>query len=183
MSLRDLLIKNKHAILEKWFDIALGVYAEQGQTFFKKQKDRFANPVGHTTSEGIESIYDELLKETESDKLPLFLENIMRIRAVQDFSASDALSFIPGLKRIIREQLGSMLLQKEIAEEWAAFESKVDRLALLGFDAYTNSRQRLFDSRVNEVRTRAARLLKMAGIGYDIPVEEKGVKNGKADNA
>ena len=78
MDLKNLLQENRSRIIKKWCDVVLSSYPEQSQKFLKKQKDRFQNPVGHTVYEGIQSIYDEFLKESESDEMALFLDNIVR---------------------------------------------------------------------------------------------------------
>ena len=168
MSLKELLQKKRVQIVKKWCDAILHTYPEQSKGFLKK-KDRFGNPVGHTIAEAIESIYDELLQAGESDKIPLFLDNILRVRAVQDFCPSKAVGFVFELKRVIREELGSELLHNGLFEEWAAFESKIDGLALLCFDIYSKCRQKIFDIRLREVKNQSHRLLKMAGLVYELP--------------
>ncbi len=182
MSLKNLLLQKRSPIVKKWCDVVLCTYPEQSRTFLKKQKDRFANPVGRTIFEGIESIYDELLQEADADKISLFLDNIVRVRAVQDFSPSHAVGFIFGLKKVIREELGSEILKEGLAEEWAAFESKIDGLALLCFDIYTACRQKISDIRVDEVRRRSSKLLKMAGLLYEVPEEEGDLKEDNVNN-
>ncbi len=169
MSLADLLAEKRVSVVRKWCNLVLETYPEQSRKFLKKQKDRFANPVGRTIVEGIESIYDELLHEANSDKISLYLDNIIRVRAVQDFSPSRSINFVFGLKRIIREALKEEILQGDISKELLAFESRIDGLALLCFDIYSQCRQRLSDIRVNEVKNQSARLLKMAGLVYEIP--------------
>jgi hypothetical protein len=173
MKLADFLTQKRSPIVKKWCDLILHTYPEQSQSFLRKQKNRFANPVGRTIFEGIESIYDELVGEADSDKLSLFLDNIVRVRAVQEFTPSKAVGFIFGLKRIIREELQSEILQSGLSEELAAFDTRVDGLALLCFDIYTECRQKIFDIRVNEVKNQSSGLLKMAGLVYEIPDTEQ----------
>lgn len=168
MDLKSLLLKKRSPIVKQWCDVVRHSYPDQSQNFLKK-KDRFGNPIGYTIAEGIESMYDELLQETRCDKIPLVFENMMKVRAVQDFSPSRAVAFAFGLKKVIRKELGSELLKDGISEEWAAFESKIDGLALLCFDIYTQCRQKIFDIRVHEVKNQSHRLLKMAGLAYDLP--------------
>ena len=117
MDLNNLLQEKRSHIVKKWCDVVLSSYPEQSQKFMRNQKDGIANPVGCTITEGIESIFDELLKESESDEVALFLDNIIRVRAIQDFTPSQAVSFIFGLKDIIREVLREELKQGGISEE------------------------------------------------------------------
>jgi len=182
MDLKNLLQEKRSDIIKKWCHALLSTYPEQSQNFLRHQKDDIANPVGCTISEGIESIYDELLKESESDEILLFLDNIIRVRAIQDFAPSQAVSFVFGLKDIIREVHESEIRQGEISEELVVFESKIDGLALLCFDIYNQCRQKIFQIRVNEVRNESSRLLKMAGLVYEIPEIDGDLKEDKVNN-
>jgi hypothetical protein len=182
MSLKDFLRKKRSRIVKKWCDIVLETYPQESQSFFKKQKDRFANPVGQTISEGIASIYDELLEEGDSDKISLFLDNIIRVRAIQDFSPSQAIGFVFGLKRIIREQLKDEIQEGHIAEELAAFESRIDALGLLSFDIYSACRQKIADIKVDSMKRHSSTLLKMTGLVYELPETEGGSEEGEVNN-
>jgi len=182
MDLSDLLAEKKSPVVEKWCDLILEAYPEEGQRFFSKQKDQFANPVGRSVFEGAESIYDELLGEADADKISLFLDNIIRVRAIQDLLPSQATGFIFGLKKIIGEELGDQLQQEGLSEEWAAFKSRIDGLVLMCFDIYTECRQRVFDIRVKELRNQSHRLLKMAGLAYELPENEGTLKEDNANN-
>jgi len=186
MNLSELLAQNRSSIVKKWCDLVLDTYPKQSRNFLSKQKDRFANPVGRSIFEGIESVYDELVDEADADKITLFLDNIIRVRAIQEFSPSQAVGFIFGLKKVIKDELESEIRQEGISEEWAAFDSRIDSLALLCFDVYTKCRQEIFDIRVNEVKNQSSRLLKMAGLAYEIPAteqcEEGDLKEDKVTN-
>jgi hypothetical protein len=182
MNLKGLLQEKRSSIIKKWCDVVLSTYPEQSQKFLKKQKDRFQNPVGHTIFEGIQSIYDGLLNEADSNSISLYLDNIIRVRAIQDFSPSQAVGFVFGLKRIIREELGGEIQEGASCKDWAVFESKIDGLALLCFDIYAACRQKIADIRVDEVRRRQSTLLKMTGLVYEIPETEGDLNEGEVNN-
>lgn len=182
MDLKSLLQQKKSTIVKKWCDVVLSTYPQESQKFLRKQKDRFANPVGRAIFEGIESIFDELLHEANADKIGIFLDNIIRVRAVQDLSPSQAVGFIFGLKKVIREELESEIIKEEITEDLAAFDSKIDALALFCFDIYTQCRQQIFDIRVKEVKKQSARLLEMAGLVYEIPEKGEDLEEDKVNN-
>ena len=169
MDLNSLLLEKRSSIIKKWCDVVLRSYAQESQKFLRTQKDRFANPIGRAIFEGIESIYDELLQEADSNKISLLLDNIVRMRAVQEFSPSQAVAFVFGLRKVIREELGNALQQNGVFQEWAAFESRIDGLGLLCFDIYAQCRQKMADIRVKEVKTRSEKLLQMAGLAYELP--------------
>jgi hypothetical protein len=182
MDLSDLLAEKKSPVLQKWCDLILEAYPEEGRRFFRKQKDQFGNPVGHTIFQGAESIYDELLGEADSDKISAFLDSIIRVRAIQDLPPSQATAFVLGLKKIIRDELGERLQQEGMSEQWAAFRSRIDGMALMCFDIYTECRQRIFDIRVKELRNQSHKLLKMAGLAYELPEKEGTLKEDDANN-
>ncbi|MEI9479774.1 MAG: RsbRD N-terminal domain-containing protein, partial [Deltaproteobacteria bacterium] len=78
--LRELLEKKKTAILDRWFRLILETYPGDTSKFLKQEKDPFVNPVGATVSKEIEVLYDELLKEMDSERVSAALDNIIRIR-------------------------------------------------------------------------------------------------------
>jgi len=125
----------------------------------EKQKDPFANPVGSTILEGIEGLYDELMKEGGFTKASFFLENITRVRAVQDFSPSAAIAFVPFLKKLIRDELPGDTGENHLLEDLWGFDSRIDQLTLLAFDIYMACREKLYEIRVNEIKNRSARVL------------------------
>jgi hypothetical protein len=183
MNLKHLLKENRSQIIKKWCEAVLSTYPEQSRKFLKKQKDSIANPVGNTISQGLESIFDQLLDNPESDEISLFLDNIVRVRAIQDFTPSQAISFMFQLKEIIRQELETEVGQEGISEELVSFESEIDGLAMHCFDIYTRCREKIFEIRVNEVRNQSSRLLKMAGLVCEISdkpgdLENDQVKNG-----
>ncbi len=131
--------------------------------FLKQEKDRFANPVGYTISQEIETLYEGLLQGVASDKLITSLDNIIRIRAVQDFSPSQAVSFVFRLKQAIRDELDKEIHEGQISKELLKFESKIDELALLAFDIYMKCRENIYEIRVNKLKAEVVGALKLSG--------------------
>ena len=161
MVLEHLLPQKRAAILERWFQLILETYPADTSRFLKQEKDRFINPVGYTISQEIEALYDELLQEMNSDKLAACLDNIIRIRAVQDFPPSQTIAFIFLLKKAIREELASEIAENRVLEELLKFESKIDQLVLLALDIYMKCREKVFEIRVNEAKAERERVLKL----------------------
>ena len=172
MKLKSLLIENKSSILSRWFDAVMATYPKDNSGFFKKQEDQFANPVGHTFSLGLESILGALIEEKDpADGLP-FLEDIIKVRAVQDFTPSKAVNFIFTLKKVVREELKKEIRQDQIDDELLNFESDVDDLALFAFNIYVQCREQLNQLKVDELKRMTFTLLKKANLMYEIPMEE-----------
>jgi hypothetical protein len=138
----------------------------------KKQKDPFLNPVGNTIAQCLDGLFHEIIHGMESDKVYSYLNDIIRIKAVQDFTPSQAVSFLPLLKKVVRDELGSDIQRQHFSEELAAFESQIDNLALLSFDIYMKCREKIFELRVNEIKTMTFRLLKRANLICEIEARE-----------
>ena len=172
MNLKNLLLKKKKPILERWFDLIVETYPPETIQFLKSQKDRFANPVGSTIYQGIEDIFDQFVQESEPEQICTFLDNVIRIRAVQDFNASQALVFIFQLKKVIREELKDEIHKKNLSHELLVLESAIDNLALLSFDIYMKCREQVYELKANEVKRMTYSLLKKANLIFDIEEQE-----------
>jgi len=156
LGVKDLLSQNRSAIVQRWFDRIAKTYPANSQKFIKEQKDRFANPVGSTIRQGIEGLYEELLRDMDTGKVREYLDPIVRIQAVQDFSPSEALSFIPSLKGIIREELKREMQERRVIEELSELETRIDQLTLLAFDHYMRCREKIYEIRMQEMRAQSA---------------------------
>jgi hypothetical protein len=168
MNLKAHLIEKKPAILKKWFDEIAETYPGDTSNFLKKQKAQFTNPVGYTLAEGIERLFDGLLKGVLPEEVSQFLDSIIRIRAIQDFAPSEAVSFIFRLKKVIRLELGNDILQQQgIAGELAVFETAIDDLALFAFDLYMKCREKIYELKANESKNMTFRLLQQARLIVD----------------
>ena len=179
-SLRGLIEKKKKDILHHWFEATLQTYAPDTARFYKDQKDAFANPVGNTTSEGLPVILDQLLNDFDLDVIKTYLDPIIRIRAVQDFTPSRAIAFILTLKKVLRDCLSDHLQDAAIVLELLAFESKIDQLCLMAFDIYMACKEKIYQISANDMRSQALKAFKRAGLIADEspqPDKVRGVKH------
>ena len=94
MSLEKLLSDKRSTLIKKWRNLLIGSYPVDAQRFFKKEKNRFSNPVGQTIAEDVEILYNELTVGNNTDKISSSLDNIIRIRAVQNIKPSQAVGFV-----------------------------------------------------------------------------------------
>jgi len=153
---------DRATVLEKWFGSIAATYPRVTATFLVRARDRFANPVGHSISRSIGPIYDQIVADMDEEVLRNALDDVLRVRSVQDFEPSVAVGFIFGLKSAIRE---AMATTEQASAALAEIDSRIDRVALLAFDIYTGCRERLHEIRANEIRARSLRLLQRAGAG------------------
>lgn len=170
MKLEDLLKQKAPHIRKRWLNLIIETYPTDSQRFFREQKDPFANPVGTTVSREVDSLYHELLHGMDPDRLNSSLDAIVRIRAVQDFSPAKAMSFIFLLKKVLREELDRKIKESPAAfEELLTLESRLDEMALRGFDLYVKCREKIYEVRAKEAKNQVSRLLQRAGLLCEIP--------------
>ena len=159
------------SILGKWSQLILDTYPADTANFLQHERDRFINPVGCVISQETKTIYDELLHGRNLEKLTASLNEIIRVRSVQDFSPSQAIGFIFLLKQAAREELASEITGNPTSEGLLDFESRIDGLALLAFDIYTKCREKVYEIMVNEVKAQremALRMLARTNATYEI---------------
>jgi hypothetical protein len=172
MKLRELLLEKKSRIVKRWFDAIIENYPADSSNFLKNQRDRFQNPVGNTISEGIQNIFEEFLQDPDSEKIFPILNDIIKIKAVQNFPPSKALSFLFLLKKVIRKEADSEIRKRQLADELTEFEAQIDKLILLSFDIYMKCREKIYEIKADEVRRMTFRLLQRANLICEIQEEE-----------
>ena len=180
MELEKVLTKHRKSITQRWISMVMETYPQETATILKKESNRFANPVGQAIREGLEGVFDELVGGLDRERVIPFLDKVIRVRAIQDFSPGDALSFVFFLKDLVREQLAqerggqASLPTGELAE----FEGRIDRLALLAFENYTECREKLYEIRIKEIKNRSHRLLQRANLLAELDEPEPTSKDG-----
>jgi hypothetical protein len=98
----------------------------------------------------------------DADTIQRALDAIIRIRSVQEFTPSEAVGFIFELKTVIRDVIHAQSQGPQDAHDLTELESRVDQVALLAFDKYTECRERLHQVRTKEIRSRTMSLLQRA---------------------
>ncbi len=144
--------EQRRAVAEEWLGLTLRSYPAQSMRFLLREIDPFRNPIGQTLKDGIPLLVDELFGEMNSERVRLVLESIVRIRAVQNFSAREAVGFVFLLKRI---------LQDKLPDEWAnchELDRRIDEMVLTAFEFYVHCRGQINSIQVNEAKRRVALL-------------------------
>ena len=163
MELRSLLEKNKSVILQKWLTAICDTYPAGTAGFINSNNDMFANPAGHTIAANAEHILDGLIRGEDTASLSASLEPIIRIRAVQDFTPLQAVSFINGLKTVINGQLEPVIRRHGLRHEWEELQARIDNLALLASGIHAEMKERIRHIRMTEIEKREKFLEKLTG--------------------
>ena len=172
MGLKNVLEKHKNDIIRKWFDTVADTYPQDTARFLKSQKDPFANPVGGTTRQSLESVFNELLSDADPARIRDALDPVIRIRAVQTFSPSHATSFVFSLKHIVKE-----FAEKESCEpkDFIDFSLQLDAVSLMAFEIYMTCREKVWQIRATEQRDRTFKAFHRAGLVSEAPEENPGL--------
>ena len=143
-------MSSRDPILERWIAETIQSYPPSAAPFLAGENDPFRNPVGHTLRESLTALFDELQGNMDPDRIAHALDAIIRIRAVQDLTASQAVGFVFLLKPILlelRPEHNPVLLD-------VLLNDRIDQVALMAFDKYMQCREQLADIRVSEGRRR-----------------------------
>ena len=171
----ELLEQHREGITRRWFDAAVAAYPADGAAAFARQEDPFANPVGHSLREGTRGVFRALLEGSEPAAVSRYLHEVIRIRAVQDFSASEALGCIFELKGAVREELADLARDPGLAADLMRLERQIDQVALAAFDVFVECRERVSELRVNEMKRQVSWIVdKLNAGGADpesVPIE------------
>lgn len=132
-------------LVDQWFAQTIESYPQLTAGFLASEKDRFRNPVGHALRNGLAVLVEEILGEMKRDRIAAALDEIVRIRAVQDFKPSEAVGFVFLARAVL---LGSNPPRP------AMVEARIDQLALMAFNQYMKCREQVAEVRANETRRR-----------------------------
>ena len=163
MELRSLIKKKKAVILKKWLAAIYDTYPADTAEFINGNKDMFANPAGHTITVSAEHILEGLIRVEDAAVLSDYLEPIIRIRAVQDFTPAQAVSFINSLKTVISGQLRPEIRRHSLWDEWEKLQASIDNLTLLANEIYAKMKQRIQHIRMKEIENNKRFLIKLTG--------------------
>ncbi len=151
MELAEAFRNYRNKIVEKWVEYTLSTY--KSSNFFQKEGDKFANPVGGAIKEALDALFLLLVNNADPQEFVAPIQKIMRIRAIQDFAPSQAVSPIHAVKHITRDILAADKERNHLVNELYDFDFAVDMAVLAAFDIYMEDRERLYNVRMQEIRS------------------------------
>lgn len=164
MDLKQALEQNRESFVKKWFQATIDTYPAQTAKVLGKDSNRFDNPVGAVTHETVEDVFNQIIKDLDQKTLEKKLDPVIRIRAVQSFSASQAVSFVFALKKI-----GEELLDETFVRE---FDRLVDEIALAAFNKFMKCKEEIFLLKATESKRRIHRAFERAGLVAELTEED-----------
>jgi len=130
-------------IVEKWIERLADSQPQQSTALRTPQPDPFRNPVGYAVRKSLAQLWEELLGDMKPEVIDEALDTILRIRAVQDVSPSEAVGFVDQLRPLLRET--------RLPLDLALLEARIDRLTLAAHDKYVQCREQIAAVRLHEI--------------------------------
>ncbi len=160
-SLEQFISAKKEAILLTWKTLVLGTYPPETASFIKGENDPFLNPLGRALDDTGELLLKIVVSGAERQEVEQDLGDIVRMRAVQGFSPSQALCFMKEMKEAVWKGVLPAMTEGEFVQDWRALESRLDEAMLVAFDLYVASAKRIDEIRINEAKAEKERLLRL----------------------
>ncbi len=151
MDLQEALWNFRENIVNQWVSYTLETY--KASKFFKEKQDKFANPVGGSVREELATLFLLISKAEADTNYADAVDQLMRLRSVQEFTPSQAVAPLNAVKHITREVLKKDKDTKHLVNELYDFDFAVDLAVLAAFDQYMISREKLYQVRIDEIRS------------------------------
>lgn len=185
MKFGDLLDARLDTIVDRWGDAVLSAYPPDSAAIFREQKDPFANPLGASVRKGTRGVLGAMLNNMDQEGLRSHLDEIIRIRAVQQMTPAEALAFVFSLRSIVREVVPEAEADPRYRGDLAEMDRKIDEVALSAFEIYAARREEVSDLRINEVKRQVSWVMgKMnrQDVGPEEPTEDSITRTSTYEN-
>jgi hypothetical protein len=149
-TLQIFLTRERHLLVERWLALVIDTYPTAMAALVRGEADPFRNPVGQILREGLGGLADQLLGEFDEEKVGALLDPVVRMRAVQGFSSAEAVEFVFGLKRIVRELLTVVRGTPSLTPELDLLDERIDRTALVACELFGRVKGRISAIRARE---------------------------------
>ena len=172
MSLKELLFDRKKDIIKKWQNEIFQLYPADSIRFLTSESNQFANPVGHSIRAHTENLFGELMSEENitPEKIGPMLDEILRIRAIHDFTPSNALRYLYFLKEVIAQEVNEASEPDiNLYSELNSIYSRIDEIILIAFDIYSKCREKLFEIKVQTAKNQVSGLLRRSDLICEVP--------------
>jgi hypothetical protein len=171
MGLPPWVAERRGELVQRWTEAVMDAYPSGTGRFLRETQDPFRNPVGATLRETLPVIFDGLCGLSPEEEWERALDRVVRLKAVQDGTATEALAFLLRLKGLLREEARQSGTD---AAGRTALEDAVDGLLFRAFEAYVRCRERISEIKVQDANRRAYLLLRRFGTGEEEAAGEAG---------
>ncbi|MDD5648744.1 MAG: RsbRD N-terminal domain-containing protein [Dehalococcoidia bacterium] len=152
MNLTSLLLQKKETVLRMWLRVIFEPCGPGNVMPLPAGGDRFTDPVGYTISNNAAHLLNALIKGDDPEASRECLEKIIRIRAVQDLTQSQAVGFMTGLKMVMRSLIMEEVTRHALMEELNELEKRIDCLGHISDELYVNLKRQIRELAIKETK-------------------------------
>lgn len=150
MRINDIIGKQKPSILKSWFQAIIGTYPDGAGKYLNNTKNKFSNPIGYTIENALPPILDAAIQGELNNEAEKSLDDIIRIRAVQDIEPAVALNFINSLRAIIISEISSYINTNGDLREFLLLEKTFESMTNYSFNSYVKFKEKIYEIKANE---------------------------------
>lgn len=132
-------------IVDEWFARTVLQYPQMTADFLRGEADAFRNPAGYRLRDALGVLFAQVEGEMDRSHVEAALDDILRLRSVQDMAPSQAVGFVLLLRDILDDKQ---------EDRPARMHRRIERLLLMAFDHYVLCREDL--ARVREAEAQRA---------------------------
>ncbi len=134
--------KVRDLFVQEWLAGTLRTYPAQTGHVLYDERDRFRNPVGYTLRAALGTLAAELLGDFERRRVVAALDDVIRLRVVQDVDPDAVVGFVPLAGQVIHTMVaaGSLAVGPERLDLFAA---RIDELGALANEVQARCRAQL----------------------------------------
>ena len=163
MSLSEQIIGKRTKIIRLWFKEVLECFPKQSRIMIANNSNHFSNPIGYTLREGIDEIFSFAVGEKSLEEIDLGLGRLIKLKAIQEVQDANPLLFLFALKKIVRENCGAHSSQFSEIKELLEIESRLDHIIQKAYEIYVQSREKILELQVNEIKNKNYMFRRLAG--------------------
>ncbi len=163
MDISAIIVKHKNDIIKKWHLAIVESYPSLSGKHLLGNKNKFSNPVGYTIENSLPAVVDAVINKSLTEEAKKSLENIIKIRAVQDFEPARALSFVFELKAIIMSEIA----EEADFKDFLALEKIFNLIFNFAINSYVNDKERIFEIKANEKLKTFEKMVERLNKKYD----------------
>lgn len=165
----------RDTLVPRWAECFFSSYPLGAVGLSRTGTEQFTNPIGHTTRNSLGLLYTAISgQEVEPAQVHRALEDLFHVRAIQDMAPSKAVGALYLLKPLLRQHLLAQVLAlekqgpaqkaapKNALGDYLSLESRIDSLALMALDIYAQSREKVIQLRVEEIKRSQSQVLRWA---------------------
>lgn len=164
MRLIEKIESNSEFILELWFEKLISVFPETSLKYIRKHNEQFTNPIGFNLFNNLQVLLDCFLKnDNKSDNFLTSLEEVIKLRLIQDISPFEKANIYKPLREIILNKFSPALNKEELIEIYDYFQ----KFEETSFNKYLEIQELIFDIKKEEIRNRYGKILDRINKRYE----------------